>query len=443
MKNIDTLISAHWVIPVEPEDVLEQHSIAVHGGKILEIAPTREVVDKYRPDETVMLADHAVCPGLINAHTHAAMTLFRGLADDLSLMDWLNNHIWPAENKWVSQDFVRDGTRLAVAEMLKSGTTCFNDMYFFADDTARVCTEIGMRAVVGLIVVDFPTVWAQRWEEYVHKGLQLHDDLRASELVTTAFAPHAPYSVSDDALEKIGVVNNELNLPLHTHLHETAQEVEQALAKTGVRPLERLARLDLLNPNLVAVHMTALLPGEIEALAKVNASVVHCPESNMKLASGFCPVRELLKAGVNVALGTDGAASNNDLDMLAEMRSAALLAKVVAKDATAVPAHTALRMATLNGARALGLEEGVGSLAPGKFADMIAINLTAIGSQPVYDPLSQIVYACGREQVTDVWVGGKRLVKDRELTTVDEQALIQKAIGWRDRIVQSHVASSK
>ncbi len=437
-EKIDTLINARWVIPVEPDDtVLDHHSIAIRDGKIVALLPTAEANKKYQAKDIIDLPHHALIPGLINAHTHAPMSLFRGLADDLPLMEWLNEHIWPAEGKWVNEKFVRDGTRLAVAEMLKSGTTCFNDMYFFADDTARVCMDIGMRAVVGLIVVDFPTVWAQTWEEYIHKGLKLHDDLRHTNLVTTAFAPHAPYSVSDAPLEKIRVVNNELNIPLHIHLHETAHEVEEAVAKTGLRPLERLAQLDLLNPNLVAVHMTALLPGEIDSLVNVNASVVHCPESNMKLASGFCPVHQLLQARVNVALGTDGAASNNDLDMLDELRAAALLAKAVANDATAVPAHMALRMATLNGARALGLEERTGSLETGKAADIVAIDLSAISSQPVYDPLSQVVYTAGRDQVTDVWIAGQRLLKERQLTTLDEAVIVQRASEWRDRIAAS------
>lgn len=435
MESIDTLIKACWVIPVEPDGVvLEDHSLAIQGGKIVEALPAAAATEKYQPAETVELREHALIPGLVNAHTHAAMSLFRGLADDLPLMSWLNNHIWPAEGKWVSAEFVRDGTRLAVAEMLKSGTTCFNDMYFFPEDAARVCMEAGMRAVVGLIVVDFPTVWAQTPEEYLHKGLQVHDDLRNSELVTTAFAPHAPYSVSDGPLAKIATVNNELNLPVHMHLHETAQEVDEAVKKIGQRPLERIANLDLLNPNLVAVHMTELLPGEIDPLAKAGVNVVHCAESNMKLASGFCPVNELLKASINVALGTDGAASNNDLDMLDETRVAALLAKAVGKDATAMPAHTALRMATLNGAHALGLDGRVGSLTPGKSADITAINLSAIASQPIYDPVSQIVYTAGRDQVTDVWIAGKRLLENRELTTLDEEVILQKATWWRDRI---------
>jgi 5-methylthioadenosine/S-adenosylhomocysteine deaminase len=435
MEKIDTLISARWVIPVEPDDtVLADHSVAIRDGNIVQVLPTTTVSGKYQASEHMKLNDHALIPGLVNAHTHAAMSLFRGLADDLPLMEWLNNHIWPAEAKWVNDEFVRDGTELAIAEMLKGGTTCFSDMYFFPEETAHVCWHAGMRAVVGLIVIDFPTVWAQTAEEYLRKGLKLHDELRNNELISTAFAPHAPYTVSDGPLEKIRVVNNELNLPVHIHLHETAHEVDEAVSKTGQRPLERMANLDLVNPNLVAVHMTKLLPGEIDPLAHAGANVVHCPQSNMKLASGFCPVNALMQAGVNVALGTDGAASNNDLDMFDEMRTAALLAKAVADDATAVPAHSALRMATLNGARALGLDEKIGSLEPGKSADITAIDLSGIGTQPIYDPISQIVYSTGRYQVTDVWITGKRLLENRRLTTLDEQVILQKAGNWRDCI---------
>ncbi|MEE9595332.1 MAG: TRZ/ATZ family hydrolase [Acidiferrobacterales bacterium] len=435
METIDTLISARWVIPVEPDDtVLADHSLAIRDGRIVQVLPTAAAAGTYEPTETIELSDHALIPGLVNAHTHAAMSLFRGLADDLPLMYWLNNHIWPAEGKWMNDEFVRDGTELAIAEMLKGGTTCFSDMYFFPEETAHVCSGAGMRAVVGLIVIDFPTVWAQTPEEYLRKGLQLHDELRHNKLITTAFAPHAPYTVSDGPLQKIRTMNNELNLPVHIHLHETVHEVDEAVSKTGQRPLERIASLDLVNPNLVAVHMTTLLPGEIEPLAHAGANVVHCPQSNMKLASGFCPVNAMMQAGVNVALGTDGAASNNDLDMLDEMRTAALLAKAVANDATAVPAHSALRMATLNGARALGLDEEIGSLEPGKSADIAAIDLSSIGTQPIYDPISQIVYSAGRHQVTDVWIAGKRLLKNRQLATLDEQVILRKAGEWRDRI---------
>jgi 5-methylthioadenosine/S-adenosylhomocysteine deaminase len=435
MQTLDTLINARWVIPVEPDgQTLEHHSIAVHDGKIVAVLPTQRATECYRARETADLPHHALIPGLVNAHTHAAMSLFRGLADDLPLMDWLNHHIWPAEARWVGEAFVRDGTELAIAEMLQSGTTCFSDMYFFPDVTARVCHDAGMRACIGLIMIDFPSAWAQNAEEYLHKGLALHDALRNSELVTTAFAPHAPYTVSDGPLEKIRMYAEELDIPIHMHVHETAQEVEGSLAQHKKRPLARLADLGLLGPRLLAVHMTQLQPGEIESLAHANVSVVHCPESNLKLASGFCPVHALLQAGVNVALGTDGAASNNNLDMLEEMRIAALLAKGTSLDATAVPARTALRLATLNGARALGLEARTGSLTAGKAADIAAIDLSDISSQPVYDPVSQIVYTATRDQVTDVWINGRHLLANRRLTTLDEALLREKAVRWRDRI---------
>jgi 5-methylthioadenosine/S-adenosylhomocysteine deaminase len=435
MKPVDTLIHARWVIPVEPNGVVHEYSaIAIDSGRIVEILPSSVASKRYNARETIALEHHAVIPGFVNTHTHAAMTLFRGLADDLPLMNWLQDHVWPAEAKWISPEFVRDGVELAVAEMLKSGTTCFSDMYFFPEDTARSCLALGMRAVVGLILIDFPTAYAQTPDDYLHKGLKLHDDLRTSELVTTAFAPHAPYTVSDAPLAKLRTLNDELNLPLQMHVHETAHEVAEAVRTTGQRPLARLAALGLLQPNFLAVHMTQLLDEEIATLAASGVTVVHCPESNLKLASGFCPVHKLMQAGVNVALGTDGAASNNDLDMLGEMHTAALLAKGVARDATALPAAAALRMATLNGARALGLDKEIGSLEAGKAADIVAIDLSTVATQPVYDPISQIVYAAGREQVTDAWVNGRRLLHDRKLTTVDEAALLGKVARWRAKI---------
>jgi len=435
MDTADTLIHARWIIPVEPDgEALDHHSLAIRDGRILAILPSAAARSRFTARDIIELPTHALIPGLVNAHTHAAMSLFRGLADDLPLMDWLTKHMWPAEARWVSSEFVRDGVRLAAAEMLKSGTTCVNDMYFFPEDAAAVLREAGMRACIGLILIDFPTAYAQTADDYFDKGLKLHDSLRHDPLITTAFAPHAPYSVSDGPLAKIRTVNNELNLPVHMHVHETAHEVNEAVAKTGQRPLARLDALELLGPTLMAVHMTQLKEDEITRLTEAGASVVHCPESNLKLASGFCPVQALLKAGVNVAIGTDGAASNNDLDLLDEMRVTALLAKAVSGDATAVPAHTALRMATLNGAKALGLDEQIGSLKPGKAADITAIDLSALSSQPVYDPVSQIVYSVGREQVTDVWVAGRRLLADRILTTLDEAAILRRAQDWRDKI---------
>jgi len=435
VQTIDLLIHARWVIPVEPHDtVLEHHAIAIHEGHILELLPSAEAEEKYLPDIEHRLDRHALIPGLVNAHTHAAMSLFRGLADDLHLMDWLQNHIWPAEAKWISPEFVADGSRLAIAEMLRGGTTCFNDMYFFPDETARVADNAGMRAVVGLILIDFPTVWAANADDYLHKGIEVHDHYRHHPLIRTAFAPHAPYTVSDEPLQRVVTYAEELDLPIHMHVHETAHEVDEASAQSGLRPLARLTRLGVVSPRLMGVHMTQLSDGEIAHLASSSAHVVHCPESNLKLASGFCPVQKLLDAGVNVALGTDGAASNNDLDMFGEMRSAALLGKAVAGDASAVNAARVLRMATLGGARALGLDEDIGSLEPGKAADIAAIDLGQLETQPLYHPISQLVYAAGRQQVSDVWVAGQHLLKERELTTLNQNSIIEKARQWAVRI---------
>jgi 5-methylthioadenosine/S-adenosylhomocysteine deaminase len=362
------------------------------------------------------------------------MSLMRGIADDLPLMDWLQNHIWPLEQQWMSEEFVKDGTDLAIAEMILSGTTCFSDMYFFPEIAAQQAIQHGMRASLGLIVIDFPTVYAQNSDEYLAKGLALHEQVRDELLITVALAPHAPYTVSDAPLQKIKQRADELGLFVNMHVHETLHEVDQAHKDTGKRPLQRLQELGLVNASFVAVHMTQLNNEEINMMAAANAHVVHCPESNLKLASGFCPVARCLMAGINVALGTDGAASNNDLDMLGEMRTAALLAKAVANDASAVPAMTALQMATLNGAKALGLDKDIGSLVIGKAADMIAIDLDCLSTQPVYDPISQIVYAASRQQVTDVWVNGKRVLKKRQLTTIDTLDLKTKIAGWQSRL---------
>lgn len=437
MQEIDSLIHARWVIPVEPEGVvLENHSVAIQDGRILEILPRASALARYTACETVELPEHALIPGLINAHTHAAMSLMRGLADDLPLMEWLQKHIWPAEGRWVGAEFVRDGTQLAMAEMLRGGVTCFNDMYFFPEVTAHAAEAAGMRACVGLIQIDFPSAWAANADDYLHKGLALHDEYRNHPLIRTAFAPHAPYTVSDGPLGKIQMYAEELDIPVHMHVHETADEINGSMTQHHQRPLARLTGLGLVSPRLLAVHMTQLTNTEITAFAAAGAHVVHCPESNLKLASGFCPIATLLEAGVNVALGTDGTASNNDLDMFGEMRTAALLAKAVAGRANAVPATTALRMATLNGARALGLEAEIGSLQQGKWADITAVHLGGIETQPMYHPISQLVYATGRDKVTNVWVAGRRLLADRRLTTLDEMAVLAKAREWHARIEQ-------
>ena len=434
---IDALIHARWIIPVEPMGtVLEQHALAIHEGRILEILDSELAETKYSATTVTRLDGHALLPGLINTHGHAAMTLMRGLVDDLPMMTWLHEHIWPTEQKWISAEFVHDGSLLACAEMLRGGITCFNDMYFFPEETVRAVEQAGMRASVGLIVVDFPSAWAQDADDYFSKGIELHDQLHNNTLVTTAFAPHAPYSVSDAPLTRIATYAEELDIPIHMHVHETADEVNQQIAGTGLRPIDRLENLGLLSPRLLAVHMTQLTADEIAKCAQAGVHVLHCPESNMKLANGFCPINDLLQAGINVALGTDGAASNNDLDMFGEMRTAALVAKAISGNASAVPAEQALRMATINGAKALGLDENIGSLQPGKAADFIAVRLNEIETAPVYNPVSQLVYATGRDKVTDVWVAGKHLLKDRVLTTLDSEEILGKAQAWRSRIAR-------
>ncbi len=435
MQQIETLIKAGWIVTVDAENtVLENHALAIHDGRIVDIIPSDKANQLFKAETTVDLRSHALVPGFVNAHTHASMTLMRGIADDLPLMEWLEKHIWPAEAKWINEEFIHDGTLLAAAEMLRSGTTCFNDMYFFPDVTARVIDNVRMRATVGLILIDFPTVWANDTDQYISKGLEVHDHYRANTRIHTAFAPHAPYTVSDGPLQRVETLAEELDIPIHMHVHETAFEVQQAMETSGVRPLQRLKDIGIVSPRLLAVHMTQLNDDEITLMAQANASVVHCPESNLKLASGFCPAHRLHEAGVNIALGTDGTASNNDLDMIGEMRSAALLAKAFAGNASALPAETVLRMATINGAKALGLDEHIGSLEKGKSADITAIDLNRLETQPLYHIVSQIVYSSTRDQVTNVWVAGEQLMKDRTLTTIDISEVLNKAKQWQVKL---------
>lgn len=444
--NIDTLINARWIITMDKpsrghkKNILVYHSIAIQDGKILAILPTEQARHKYQSLDTHDLPGHAVMPGLINCHTHAAMTLFRGLADDLPLSEWLNEHIWPAEQQWVNSDFVHDGTQLAIAEMIRGGTTCFNDMYFFPDQVAEVAATTGIRAVIGMILLDSPTAWAKDPDEYLAKGEQLHDKYRHHPLLRMILAPHAPYTVADESLKRINTLAEELDLGIHIHLHETIDEIKQSEQQYGQRPIQRLQQLGLLSPRLLAVHMTQLTKAEIMTLHTQGVHVIHCPESNLKLASGLCPVGELMRQHVNVALGTDGAASNNDLDMLAELRSATLLAKMVDKNSNTLNAYQALQMATINAAKALMIDHITGSLAKGKAADIIAINLQTIESQPLYDPISQIVYTAGREQVDNVWIAGKQLLKNRILTNMNEKNILNTAHEWQKKIEHGRAA---
>ena len=435
MKSVETLLHAKWILPVTENDKLfENHCLVIDDGRICDILPSQQAKEIYTAKVENNYTQHLLMPGLINAHTHSAMNLFRGMSNDLALNDWLNHHIWPAEEKWVCDEFVKDGSELAIAEMLRAGTTCFNDMYFFPEVTARSARDIGIRACIGLIVIDFPSAWANNANEYIDKGLELRDHFRSDSLIHTPFAPHAPFTVSDDALKRIRVLADEMDLPIHMHIHETAYEIEQSLKQYGQRPLARLNELGLVSPNLMAVHFTQATDDEIALLAASGSHVVHCPESNLKLASGFCPVTKLMDAGINVALGTDSAASNNDLSMFGEMHTASLLAKGVSQDATALNAMQTIKLATINGAKALGLDEQTGSLEIGKYADVIAIDFSSIELNPVYDPVANLVYNTNREQVTDVWVAGKHLLKDRELTTLNEEELLHKCQLWNDKI---------
>ncbi len=431
---LDLLLLPTWLVPVEPAGVvLKEHGLGIRDGRIAFIGPRREAL-KLAAREIRELPGTLLSPGLINAHGHAAMTLFRGLADDLPLMTWLEQHIWPAEGKWVDEAFVRDGTDLAIAEQIKGGISCFSDMYFFPKVASERVHNSGIRAQIAIPILDFPIPGASNADEAIRQGVELFGDLKHHPRIKIAFGPHAPYTVGDENLEKIRVIAEELDAPIHMHVHETASEVQQAVEQHGERPLQRLARMGLLGPRFQAVHMTQISDDDLGLLVESNSSVIHCPESNLKLASGFCPVERLWQAGVNVAIGTDGAASNNDLDLLGETRTAALLAKAVAGSAAALDAHRALRMATLNGARALGLESEIGSLEVGKAADLVCFDLSGLAQQPIYDPVSQLIYATGRDCVKHLWVAGKQLLDDRRLTRLDEQQLCATANAWGQRI---------
>jgi 5-methylthioadenosine/S-adenosylhomocysteine deaminase len=437
--SADTVIEARCVIPVEPYGaVLNDHSVAITGDRITAVLPRAEMRRRCKAGRTLDLSTHALIPGLVNLHTHAAMTLMRGLADDLRLMDWLENHIWPAEARHVSAQFVYDGTLLACTEMLRGGVTCFNDMYFYPEMAGRAALDSGIRAVLGIVLIEFPTAYASDAQDYLRKGLAMRDELKSEPMLSFCMAPHAPYTVSDRSFEQILTLSEQLQIPINTHLHETRDEIRQSETKSGMRPIARLEKLGLLGPGFIAVHAVHLDPAEIALLAGLGASVAHCPSSNLKLASGIAPVGAMLAAGMNVGIGTDGAASNNRLDMLAEMRLAALLAKAANNDAETLPAHIALRMATLNAAKALGLEQKIGSVETGKCADLCAVNLASIELSPCYDPASHLVYAAGREHVSHVWVGGKLLVEEGRLLEVDEKAVARKAIEWQSRIAASN-----
>jgi 5-methylthioadenosine/S-adenosylhomocysteine deaminase len=431
------LIRARYIVPVRTrERVLESHCVAVRDDVIVEVLPFGEAQQRWPAAEIVDLPDHLLIPGLVNAHTHSPMSLLRGYADDMELPVWLKKHIWPAEREFVGPQFVSDGTRLAIAEMLRSGTTCFNDMYFFPDATIEACLDAGMRASIGITVIEIESAWAADVDSYVEKGLKLHAELETEPLISFTLSPHAPYTVSDKTLRRLALLSRNLGFPVHMHLLETEWEIKQSLQQHDLHPMMRLEEAGLLNQNLQAVHMTQISTEDIDRLAAVGAHVVHCPQSNLKLASGICPLSSLLEAGVNVALGTDGAASNNDLDLLGEARTAALLAKGISGDARSVDAYQVLDMMTINGARALGQGDRLGTLEPGKQADLCAVDLRQPETQPLHHVVSQLIYSASRRQVTDVWVAGRRLLDSGELTTIDLESVLEAAGGWQKRLAR-------
>lgn len=435
MEQVDHIFHAQWIIPGKAsEEPLENHALVIKADKIIAILPSEQATKKYSATNTEHFSTHAIIPGLINSHTHLAMNYFRGMADDLALMNWLTNYIWPAEKKWVDHEFVYDASLFAMAEMIRCGTTCFNDMYFFLPATAKAAEEAGIRANIGITVLEFPTQWAQNADEYLTRGMDFFAQYKHHALITPTLAPGHPFTVSDATFVRIQELAEEHDLKINLHLHETADEVNQSIEQHKKRPIKRLDDIGLISSRLIAVHMTQLIDDDFLILKERSPSVVHCPESNMKLASGICPVEKLKADGINVALGTDGAASNNDLNMLSEMRSAAFLAKLSLKNPESLAASSALELATINGAKALGIDHLTGSLAVGKAADFAAVNLNEIETQPLYQPISQIVYAASRHQVTDTWVAGKRLMKNRQLLTLDENKLLHKAKEWNERM---------
>jgi 5-methylthioadenosine/S-adenosylhomocysteine deaminase len=439
MQHCDTMILPEWCVPVAPvTSALVDHAVIVNDGRIIEILPTAKARANYQPGVLVERPGHILIPGLINAHTHAAMSLYRGLADDEPLEKWLNESIWPAEKRWLSAEMVRDGTELAIAEMLAGGTTCFSDQYYFPEIVAETAIDLSMRAIVGTPVIDFPTAWASGTSECLNKGADLvHDPYANHPLIKTCFVPHATYSLSDDAFVELRVMADQLDIPVQIHLHETMAEITNALETTGKRPLQRLTELGLVNSSLLAVHCVHMNDDEIEQFATAGVNIAHCPRSNLKLASGIAPVADYRNAGVNVAIGTDGAASNNVLDMLSEMRFAALLAKGISGDACAISATEALRMATIDAARALGIERETGSIEAGKWADLTCVDMRRLNSQPVYDPISQLVYTTRADQVTDVWIAGKHQLENGQLKNINVDDLSARCAEWQQRIANN------
>lgn len=429
------IILPGWLVPVRPRlEVLKQMAVVIEGESIVAVLPAGEALEVYSDAKRIHLPEHALLPGFINMHTHSAMSLLRGFADDLKLQVWLNDYIWPTEKAFLQPAFVHDGSKLAIAEMLRGGTTLFNDLYFYPEVTAATAVESGMRACIGLPVINVPTVWAANEDEYIAKGMDVSSSWENEPLVTTALAPHAPYSVDDDALKRVARLSEKHNLRVHMHVLESSWEVQESVTHHGQSTLERLDGAGLLNEHLLAVHMTQLADDDIRVIADNEVNVIHCPESNLKLGNGISPLGSLLESGVNVALGTDGAASNNNLDLLEESRTAALLAKGFSADPCVVTAFQALEMLTINGAEALGMSDRLGSIEAGKLADLAAIRMDSLQTTPMYDVVSHLVYAASSQQVSHVWVAGRLLLENGDFLHMDLGEIVDRANHWANKI---------
>lgn len=441
MTRVDSIISARWIIPVAPKGtVLENHSVLINDGRIFAVLPTSEAESNYESDDWTKLGDEVLLPGFVNLHSHAAMNLVRGLGADLPLMEWLTKEIWPAEGRLMSPEFVEEGSFLAGLEMARGGTTTASDHYFFPESAAAGLRRAGLRCAVSGIVIGFPSAWCASDEEYLARAEELLKAHEGDEYVRATVAPHAPYTVSDESLAKCAELSRKYSAPIHMHVNETSVEVEGSLKEHGERPIQRLKRLGLLTDKLIAVHSVHASAEDIEEMKNAGASMCHCPCSNLKLASGFAPFADFIKSGVNVGIGTDGAASNDKLDMLGESRLAAMLAKAASGDPTAAKVHDVIEAATLGGARALHWDDRIGSIEPGKEADLVSISLSEVNSIPVQDPAAQLLYAADRSDVTRTWVHGRLIYARDELNiqtnySDNVQQAKQIAENWKQKLL--------
>jgi 5-methylthioadenosine/S-adenosylhomocysteine deaminase len=437
-EKIDILITGGAVVTMAGPN-LDHGSVAIKDGEIVAVGPSSDIDGKYDAKTVIHAGGHAVVPGFVNAHTHAAMVLFRGIADDRELMDWLNNYIFPAEAKNVTRDFVKWGTRLAAAEMIRSGTTTFADMYYFESVVAREAKAAGLRGVLGQTFIDFPAPDNKTWEQMVAYMRAYAKEWKGDRLITPALAPHAPFTVSKDHLMQVRALATELGVPILIHVSETKNELQQVAEKqNGMTPGAYLDSIGFLGDDVVAAHGVYLTAAELRTFAAKKTGVAHCPESNQMLASGVAPVVEMIQAGMEVGLGTDGpAGSNNNLDMLEEMASAARLQKVTRGDPKAISAREVLRLGTIGGAQVLGLADKIGTLERGKRADIVIIDLQQAKTQPVYSVESAIVYAASGNSVVTTIVDGRILFRHGKVLTVDEDAAMAKAKEYRDKVLAS------